>query len=110
MPIISFGTIDKKILFAVCSGIFKFICDFMLFRSKSKMKSHPCIFGINAGIGLSLAIIPLVYIKMRSRRKNLINFTPNTTTKELLIFNDKTDVIYETKVMAKFPFLFIIAF
>ena len=110
MSILSFGTINKKILFAVFGGIFKFICNIVLYHSKSKMNSHPCILGINAGIGLSLAIIPLIYIKMRSRSRNLIDSLSNITTKELLIFNDTNDFVYVTKVKTKIPFLFIIAF
>ena len=73
MSIISFGTIDKMILFAVFGGLFKCICNILLLYYKPKMDSHPCILGINSGIGLSLAIIPHIYIKIRSRRKNLMD-------------------------------------
>ena len=37
------------------------------------MKEHPCILGINAGIGLSLAFIPLIFIKIRSKKYSSSN-------------------------------------
>ena len=74
------------------------------------MDSHPCMLGINSGIGLSLAIIPHIYIKIRSRKKKLMDKSSNTKTKELLIYNDANNFIHGIKMKAKIPSLFIISF
>ena len=73
MPIISLGIINKKILFAVISGLFKLIANTILYHSDAKMKAHPCILGINSGLGLMLAVIPHIYSILRTFFE-LVNF------------------------------------
>ena len=69
MAIISLGAINKRILFAVFGGGFKIIVNIILYHSEIKMQNHPCILGINAGLGLCLSIFPLLYLKFRNRKK-----------------------------------------
>ena len=110
MAIISLGRINKKILFAVFGGLFKCICNIILYHSKSKISTHPCILGINAGIGLSLAIFPLIFIKIRSKYSiTSIKNCSNILTKEPLIYTDTNIIIYETKIKRKLFYIFIIS-
>ena len=99
MAIISLGTINKKILFAVFGGLFKCVCNIILYRTGSKMKTHPCILGINAGIGLSLAIFPHIFIKIRSQKSNNSKnyFSSILLTKQHLIHHDSNILIYKAK-------------
>ena len=95
MAIISLGTINKKILFAVFGGILKIIANIILYRTNVKMKEHPCILGINAGIGLSLAFIPLIFIKIRSKK-----YTSSNSSKSI-IKNSLSNDFFITKTKRK---------
>ena len=111
MAIISLGTINKKILFAVFGGLFKCVCNIILYRSKSKISTHPCILGINAGIGLSLAIFPHIFIKIRMKHSNnSINNFSNLLAKETLIYTDSNILIYQTKIKTKLFYIFVVSF
>ena len=57
MALISLGTINKKIFFAVIAGIFELIASIFLYKEVN-FESHPSIAGINAGLGLSLSFFP----------------------------------------------------
>ena len=70
MKYISLGTINKKILFSVFAGLFKFGANIFLYHSEVKMNSHPCILSVNAGLGLSLSFFPFLYLKLRDRKLN----------------------------------------
>ena len=92
MAIISLGTINKKILFAIISGSLKLFANIILYHSEIKMNDHPCILGINAGIGLCLAFFPHLYIYLRSRR--LYDQKSSTLiTDEYLIYNDNASTV-----------------
>ena len=68
MALISLGTINKKIFFAVIAGIFELIANIFLYKEVD-FDSHPGIAGINAGLGLSLSFFPFLYLKLRDRKK-----------------------------------------
>ena len=68
--LISKGYINKYILFALIAGLSKCFVSVMLyiFKDYAKYNKHPLIIGFNAGIGMSLSIIPLLIVKTKSRR------------------------------------------
>ena len=110
MPIISLGIINKKILFAVISGLFKLIANTILYHSDAKMKAHPCILGINSGFGLMLAVIPHIYSILRIKKKSNSSTTPsNTSTSEYLIYNDNLSTNEQIKEQKKYYYILAIA-
>ena len=68
--LISKGYINKYILFALIAGLSKCFVSVMLyiFKDYAQYNNHPLIIGFNAGIGMSLSIIPLLIVKTKSRR------------------------------------------
>ena len=87
MALISLGTINKKIFVAIFAGLYELFANIFLF-SYLKISDYPCILGINAGLGLSLSLIPFLYLKLRDRKKHsfksslkisktFISFDPN---------------------------------
>ena len=68
--LISKGYINKYILFALIAGLSKCFVSVMLyiFKDYAKYNKHSLIIGFNAGIGMSLSIIPLLIVKTKSRR------------------------------------------
>ena len=58
MAIIGLGKINKKILYAFVGGLFKLLPEIILYNiEEQKMKSHPFILGLNAGLGMLFAIL-----------------------------------------------------
>ena len=108
MAIISLGTINKKILFAIISGSLKLFANIILYHSEIKMNDHPCILGINAGIGLCLAFFPHLYIYLRSRR--LYDQKSSTLiTDEYLIYNDNASTVEDEKRKKKYYYILSVA-
>ena len=68
--LISKGYINKYILFAFIAGLSKCFVSIMVFKfdKYANYNKHPLIIGFNAGIGMSLSIIPLIIVKTKSRR------------------------------------------
>ena len=68
--LISKGHINKYILFALLAGVSKCFVSAMLyiFKEHATYNNHPLIIGFNAGIGMSLSIIPLIIVKNKSHR------------------------------------------
>ena len=85
MAIIRLGKINKNILFPIIGGGIKLILNIILYRSNVKMNSHPCILGINAGIGLSLSFFPFLYIALQSRNSSYSSSNINIKKKNLKI-------------------------
>ena len=69
--LISKGHINKYIIFAIIAGVSKWFVSAMvyIFKDYAKYNEHPLIIGFNAGIGMSLSIIPLIIIKTKSHKK-----------------------------------------
>ena len=64
------GTINKKILIAVLGGLIKFGGNLFTFHSNIKIDSHPALLGLNSGMGLSLSVIPFLFLKIKNRKIN----------------------------------------
>ena len=63
MAIISCGECNNMI-YLIIGSVSKFVLNFILylFPDGAELNKHPFILGINAGIGMSLAIIPYLFI------------------------------------------------
>ena len=63
MAIISCGECNNMI-YLIIGSVSTFVLNFILylFPDGAELNKHPFIFGINAGIGMSLAIIPYLFI------------------------------------------------
>ena len=72
--LISKGHVNKYIIFALIAGLSKCFVSIMVYKFKNyaKYNEHPLIIGFNAGIGMSLSIIPLIIVKTKSRREKKI--------------------------------------
>ena len=66
--LISKGHINKYIIFALLAGFCKCFVSIMVYKFEkyAKFNDNPLIIGFNAGIGMSLSIIPLIIIKRKS--------------------------------------------
>ena len=104
MAIISLGTIDKKILFTIFGGLFKLVANIILYHSEVKMKTHPCILGINGGLGLSLAFFPYLYLLFRNCK--VIKFGSDN---DYLIYNDTSLEINDLKRKKRICYILEIA-
>ena len=69
--LISKGRIDKYIFLALGAGIFECILIILIFKftSEEKHNKHPLIMGFNAGLGMSLSIVPFLIGKIKSHRE-----------------------------------------
>ena len=109
MAIISFGNINKKILFAIFGGIFKLLSDLLIkFLRKSKkieIREHPFILGINAGLGYCISFIPFLIFKRNYDYLKQKNFDVD----KKLIYNETDDYFLEKREKKFRPWL-IIAF
>ena len=105
MAIISFGKINKKILYAIFGGIFKLLAtlakDGISKDQEIELKNHPFILGINSGLGLCFSFIPFLISK-----KNYHDINCCIKGDEKLIYND---VFYEVR-KNRIYYLLIIAF
>ena len=63
MRYISFGECNKYLFYPLIGGIFNFIFNAILYLipEKAEINNHPFVLGMNAGLGMSLAIIPILY-------------------------------------------------
>ena len=108
MPFIGLGTINKKVLFAVFGGGFKLVANIILYRTEVKMNSHPCILGINAGLGLSLSIIPLLILQIKNNCQ--INFNLSSEINDTpLIYYDSFAYVKDQKRKKKFLYILMIS-
>ena len=78
---INLGEMNKYLFFPFCGGIIKLLLEFLLDRVKKDFSSHPLINGINESFGISLALIPFLIVKIRTKRlnKNFSVIIPNPT-------------------------------
>ena len=70
VSIISCGDIHLNLLFALIGGVGKCIAGSILYNFKLEMNNHPFILGINAGLGMCLSGIPLIWMKIKNRGLN----------------------------------------
>lgn len=99
---INLGEMNKYLFFPFCGGIIKLLLEFLLDRVKKDFSSHPLINGINESFGISLALIPFLIVKIRTKRlnKNFSVIIPNPTnnnegTKVALKKTEKERIINE---------------
>ena len=113
MAIISLGTIDKRLFFTLFGAIFKLISNIILYHSEVKMTKHPCILGINAGIGLSLAFVPFMYIKMKSRiytnPKSSQAIVANVISDRATLYNSTKNIIKNNSNKKKYFYILMVA-
>ena len=88
MSLISFGEINKNILYPIIGGLSKLIAEFILFKKQPLFTEYPFILGIIAGFGMFLSIIPFIILKIQSRRAN----AEKRTKSKKLIYNNPNDV------------------
>ena len=69
--LISKGRIDKYIFLAFIAGIFECVLTIVIFKftSEENHNKHPLIMGFNAGLGMSLSIVPFLIVKTKSHRE-----------------------------------------
>ena len=101
MKYISFGIVNKKLLYILIGGIGKLTASTILFLFKEDIKTnkHSFILGINSGLGMMLAFIPDIILKYKSKKKNtsiiqekllLVNDTSSEASKKETTFFTKT--------------------
>ena len=79
MKLISLGKCDKHLIYPLIGGVSNLIINIILqfFNNDVELNRHPVMKGINAGLGMSLAIIPYIYnikiLKKNKREKILYN-------------------------------------
>ena len=97
MAIISFGNINKKILYAIFGGIFKLLSDLLIDSlresNKIELRDHPFLLGINAGLGYCISFIPFLIFK---RNYNYLN-QKSLDSDEKLIYNETEDYFFEKR-------------
>ena len=93
MALIRFGEINKNIIYLLIGAISKFVANLIIYtyRNDIKLNHHPFLLGINAGFGMSLAIIPYLYI---------LKYT-KTPGNETLNNNNKNDDKYVDNLFKK---------
>ena len=104
MKYIGFGDVNKKLLYILLGGIGKLIAELILyFYGKDvKMTKHCFILGINAGMGMLLAFIPHVIVKVKSKK------TKVKEEEKILLVNDFFPEEKKSKCSKTLKKLFII--
>jgi hypothetical protein len=100
--LISKGHINKYIIFALIAGVSKCFVSIMIYKFKSyaKYNEHPLIIGFNAGLGMSLSLIPLIIVKVKSHREIKIaklNLNQTGALKQANTANTLADLNYLEK-------------
>ena len=94
MAIIGIGKINKKILYAFAGGLCKLLPEIILYNiEQQELRSHPLILGLNSGLGMIFAIIPLIYFNKNIKKLNLKK--PQNQEYSL---NDYQELIYEENI------------
>jgi len=88
MSLISFGEINKNILYPIIGGLSKLIAEFILFKKEPLFTEYPFILGVIAGFGMFLSIIPFIIFKIQLRRAN----AEKRAKSKKLIYNNPNDV------------------
>ena len=90
MNFIKLGECNKKLLYPLLGGIFKIIVNIILYLvpDKAKINKHPFILGMNAGLGMSLAIIPFIYSLKKLKINNIERINPGKVVDDNNMSND----------------------
>ena len=77
MAIIKLGEVNKHLIYLLIGGISKLVVNIILylFPDGTELNRHPFILGINAGLGMSLAFFPYLYINrgIKKTKKEKLN-------------------------------------
>ena len=105
MKFIILGSIDRRLWLILVGGIGKLIAELILYfyRDDIKINIHPFISGINASMGMILAIIPHIYLKHKS--KNDLN-----KIDEAILFKNSMYNIHKKSILSKRQLTIIIIF
>ena len=105
MKFIILGSIDRRLWLILVGGIGKLIAELILYfyRDDIKINIHPFISGINASMGMILAIIPHIYMKCKS--KNDLN-----KIDEAILFKNSMYNIRKKSILSKRQLTIIIIF
>ena len=97
MPsLISCGKINKNIIFPIIGGFSKIIAESILYKGNEDKTNHPLILGIASGFGMSLSIIPYIFLMVFSRRTEREERIKSVETIEL-IYNDLDNDLFKKK-------------
>ena len=114
MAIIGLGKINKKILYAFVGGLFKLLPEIILDNiEEQKMKSHPFILGLNAGLGMLFAIIPLIYFNKTIKKLSMSQHQSqehSLSENRELIYVEKIDYSQKEKNSKTLLIILVIAF
>ena len=111
MSYISLGEFDKKMIYPLIAGISKLVVNIILYfyENDVKLNNHPFVLGINAGFGMSLAIIPYIYFLISTKKlgkENMISNNPNDDKYIDELFQKNDPIVKKEKYL----FLFLCAF
>ena len=70
MSLIILGDLNKYLIFALLGGIAKCIAGTLLYIYENELKRFPFMLGLNAGLGMSLSIIPGIFLKIKNKGFN----------------------------------------
>ena len=68
--LITCGKVDKNILFIIIGSMGKFFSRLIKKEFTPIISPHPLMIGINAALGMSLSLIPFIFIKIYSHKPN----------------------------------------
>ena len=109
---ISFGKLDKNILYPIAAGILKF--NFKIILPHTHLIDHPLILSVCSSLGMSLSLFLLLIYKWRSRSKLNRYKTDNNknnepTKKKTLEIELEYNNQYKELTTDKFRFIFLSA-
>ena len=64
--LISCGIINKNIIYILIGGMGKILAQ-LIYKVDNEIKNHPFYLGIASGLGMSLSLIPFIFVKKKSR-------------------------------------------
>ena len=101
--IISLGNIDRNIIFILLGGLGNFFAGLITKKYGDNLDDHPLILGINAALGMSLSIIPFIFLKIISRKKH----TESGSSEEKLIYTNIYEEHYNNMRLQKYGLILL---
>ena len=101
--IISLGNIDRNIIFILLGGLGNFFAGLITKKYGDNLDDHPLILGINAALGMSLSIIPFIFLKISSRKKH----TESGSSEEKLIYTNIYEEHYNNMRLQKYGLILL---
>ena len=101
--IISLGNIDRNIIFILLGGLGNFFAGLITKKYGDNLDDHSLILGINAALGMSLSIIPFIFLKISSRKKH----TESGSSEEKLIYTNIYEEHYNNMRLQKYGLILL---